>query len=469
VPPAQSSLQTPTTTGSRATFANSQATSANGSRGSTPTFNTDSLNITDPFLDEGDDEAIVLEEETPIPDWFNLDLESIYDKLNPRTKEGVAQARAWRKRATDGTGKPMTSIGIVANRLLKILTVKKFMPDTTLNTKLQTKKAERQQQKEEFTRLGGNLPAVTIIQKFLTENILLPVNADGSVIDVESITVNVGARVIMLAVDPESYSALNDIFASPDKEVRRAQIDDKSLSFNEKWNSLANCFMNAQDFAPENEWGKLDSRIQDVDPRSPPLTPWTGEQLRKHFRSLKTKFALVDDIFCRSGNLEAGADVDEADRFDGHIRRLLPNESADVHVLLLFAFWAFDKKPPKFISRAKPEAEQFDTSVAAPAANAENSSSVKQRKKLRVEHNTDALARAVSSLAPSQEEQEQRVQLLAQQKLRETTQEKRDYQSWRRSECERFLSVDVQLPPQTKAKLQDKMTQLAEDFLKDNF
>jgi hypothetical protein len=96
----------------------------------------------DPFLDEGDDEAIVLEEETPIPDWFNLDLESIYDKLNPRTKEGVAQARAWRKRATDGTGKPMTSIGIVANRLLKILTVKKFMPDTTLNTKLQTKKAE---------------------------------------------------------------------------------------------------------------------------------------------------------------------------------------------------------------------------------------------------------------------------------------------------------------------------------------
>jgi hypothetical protein len=58
-----------------------------------PTFNTDSLNITDPFLDEGDDEAIVLEEEAPIPDWFNLDLESIYDKLNPWTKEGVHKLR----------------------------------------------------------------------------------------------------------------------------------------------------------------------------------------------------------------------------------------------------------------------------------------------------------------------------------------------------------------------------------------
>ncbi len=51
--------------------------------------------------------------------------------------------------------------------------------------------------------------------------------------------------------------------------------------------------MNAADFLPENEWAQLDSRIQDVDPRQPPISPWTGEQLRKHFRSLKTKFALV--------------------------------------------------------------------------------------------------------------------------------------------------------------------------------
>ncbi len=58
----------------------------------------------------------------------------------------------------------------------------------------------------------------------------------------------------------------------------------------------------------------------------------------------------MDEVFCRSGNLEAGADVDEADRFDGHIRRLLHNESEDLKVLLLFAFWAFNKKPPKFIS-----------------------------------------------------------------------------------------------------------------------
>jgi hypothetical protein len=70
VPPAQSSLQTPTTTGSRATFvapivppaqSSFRTLSANGSRASTPTFNPQTLNITDPFLDEGDDEVIVLE------------------------------------------------------------------------------------------------------------------------------------------------------------------------------------------------------------------------------------------------------------------------------------------------------------------------------------------------------------------------------------------------------------------------
>ncbi len=75
----------------------------------------------------------------------------------------------------------------------------------------------------------------------------------------------------------------------------------------------------------------------------------------------------------------------------------------------------------------------------------------------------------MSSLASSQEEQEQRVQLLQEQKKREKGQEKRDLQSWRRCECERFLTGDAKLPPETKAKLQDKMTQLAEDFLKDNF
>ena len=71
--------------------------------------------------------------------------------------------------------------------------------------------------------------------------------------------------------------------------------------------------------------------------------------------------------------------------------------------LLLFAFWAFDKKLPKFISRAKPVGEQFDTSQAV--ANITTViDSVKERKRVRVAENTDALDKAISSLAPREDE-----------------------------------------------------------------
>jgi hypothetical protein len=86
--------------------------------------------------------------------------------------------------------------------------------------------------------------------------------------------------------------------------------------------------------------------LENIDPRVPPTTAWTGEQLRKIFRTLKSHFAKVD---------EAGADVEEVDRFMGHGGRLLPEESDDVHNIMLFAFWAFDKHPPQFITHAKPQ------------------------------------------------------------------------------------------------------------------
>jgi hypothetical protein len=52
------------------------------------------------------------------------------------------------------------------------------------------------------------LTAVHLIRKFLVDNIFLPVNADGDAINVEEISVNVGARVIMLAADPQTYDAI---------------------------------------------------------------------------------------------------------------------------------------------------------------------------------------------------------------------------------------------------------------------
>jgi hypothetical protein len=141
---------------------------------------------------------------------------------------------------------------------------------------------------------------------------------------------------------------------------------------------------------------------------------------------------------------------------------LLLNESSDVHTMLLFAFWAFDKKPPKFISRTKPVDEQFDTSTEVSAQKP------KQKKSWPV-NDGEALAVAVSSLAPSKEEQEGRFLLLREEKLNKRSQENREYQSWKHSEFEKFLSSDTDLPSNVKEQLQAKMTKLAEEFLNDNF
>jgi hypothetical protein len=181
------------------------------SQSSLPETLDDSLKVSAVSKEAADDS-------TPIPDWWNLQINEIYDQLNPRMKQGQLTQRAWHKCAVDGTGKPLTSIGLVANRLLKILTGKKFIPDTPLNCKLQSKKAERQQQLQHFLDIRESPAVLMIVHKFLSENIMLPVNVDGSVIDVDCININTGARVIMLAVEPDSYLALNDIFAAPSKE-----------------------------------------------------------------------------------------------------------------------------------------------------------------------------------------------------------------------------------------------------------
>jgi len=79
-------------------------------------------------------------EDSLIPSWFNLDMSEIYNHLNPSTKKGQQDQCVWQKSAININGKPITSIDIIANPLLKILTGKKFLPDTPINSILQSKK-----------------------------------------------------------------------------------------------------------------------------------------------------------------------------------------------------------------------------------------------------------------------------------------------------------------------------------------
>jgi hypothetical protein len=80
----------------------------------------------------------------------------------------------------------------------------------------------------------------------------------------------------------------------------------------------------------------------------------------------------------------------------------------------------------------------------------------------------EALAQAVSSLGATKEEQEQRLLLLAEETHHKCNQENRDYLSWKRSECKKFLSDGITLSQAIKEKMQEKMAKLVEAFLKDN-
>ena len=89
-------------------------------------------------------------------------------------------------------------------------------------------------------------------------------------------------------------------------------------------------------------------------------------------------------------------------------------------------------------------------------------------KRSKTTNDSEALAHAESYLAPSKEEQEQRMLLLTEEARHKRNKENRDYLSWKRSECEKFLSDGITLPQDIKDKMQNKMAKLAQAFLNVN-
>lgn len=124
-----------------------------------------------------------------------------------------------------------------------------------------------------------------------------------------------------------------------------------------------------------------------------------------------------------------------------------PEKFPELHKLLLFVFWVFDKAPPKFISHSEPVDQQFDSSVTASKVQDKDDTS---RKRMRATNDSEALAKVVALLAPSEQEQKEKLQFLKDQKIHEKCEEKRKKFSWKRSECEKFLSSNVPLADGTK-------------------
>ncbi len=62
------------------------------------------------------------------------------------------------------------------------------------------------------------------MKKFLVKNIVLPINADGEVIDTTVVGVNLLACVIMLAAELEPFQQLSEIFSAPENFFNAAQF-----------------------------------------------------------------------------------------------------------------------------------------------------------------------------------------------------------------------------------------------------
>lgn len=352
---------------------------------------------------------IVLEDESTVPDWFSLNLGEIYEKLNPRTDKDK-QRQTWRKKVIDVATGRCLQIGSIANALLNDLVSKKFLENKPENERLQRKTRPRTQQKLDFMNMYDpeeprSFHVLGYVQTFLNDKMRQPTNVDGDVVEVSQVSINLGCRAIMLAVDFASLQLLSSIFAAPTADTnKRSQIDDKANSFQEKWNELANDFFNAKDFQPENEWGKKDDRINDIDPRTAPTKEWTGEQLRKFFRVFKSKFALADDSYSATGNYSGGNDCEEADKFVFHINKILGPKQSVFHKVLLYAWWVFDKEPPSFINRLQPPENQFDSSDPTLSVAASHVSRKEKKKMQVVDNNAEKIASAVLALAPDVDE-----------------------------------------------------------------
>ena len=160
------------------------------------------------------------------------------------------------------------------------------------------------------------------------------------VMDVNDVPKNARARAWHLADDPLSVGYLDLIFGGVKKSARRAEVDDKSTRAINQWQHLADEFYNRAGWAPENEF--VDSRLSDIDPSKPPPEPYSAEQLRKLFSSMRTAYSVFNDRYHRSGQLEEGDGDGDDDFFENFSGR---------DVVYLYAHKLFKAQPPRFCLR----------------------------------------------------------------------------------------------------------------------
>ena len=94
--------------------------------------------------------------------------------------------------------------------------------------------------------------------------------------------------MIHLAADEDSQRILEEIFGGVPKDAAREALDDKTRRTKSLWSELADEFFNNKDWKPLNE--QSDSRVSEINPSIPPVEPFSPEDVRSLFSSMRTKY-----------------------------------------------------------------------------------------------------------------------------------------------------------------------------------
>lgn len=272
------------------------------------------------------------------------------------------------------------SKGLFANSVLKYLGKK--VVSFKDETKLAKTKADTDRQRKLFEALDLQL---TNLEHLRTACIMLtsqqvavntPTSNTCSTIEhvtaaetvLTKIDINLLARVSCLINDPDSRNILDTIFAGVSKDERRKCLDDKTTRNPALWDDLA-CIFNHENFAPENEID--DERLANIDPSKPPLTKWSGTELRTTFSKLRSVMTIKTRNFKASGQHEEGADhADGDDQFFGTL------DNSDEHhakcnkewdwngSIFLFIYIQYGRSPPHFVTREQVEEMSLDQGIS---------------------------------------------------------------------------------------------------------
>jgi hypothetical protein len=328
-----------------------------------------------------------------VPKWRSKGLVEIYNIFNPSKNEYQKNKEkwAWKNNVTfllpndkskkKDQGTKSTHMGTIFNRLLTEMCKKNWLNQDESNKKAAYKAKEKSKQREEFEKgslefrlqFTNDIGDYTrhlherkeFVYTFLDQCIKVNVNIDGDIISKDGIPINIGARIIMLTKEEESFDLIQEIYSIPPKEEERQILDDKASRVNKLWDTLAEDFLLDDKFNPENSWADTDSRIKDIDPRIMPehqKHKWNGTKLRLFFTSYKSYFSKVEKGFKRTGGYQGGAGVYNGDEFFKLVEEELFELSHAEQHIVLFAFYAWDGYCPQVMKRSKPLENQYDTS-----------------------------------------------------------------------------------------------------------